>query len=260
MSKIFKRNSINVDEDNKVYIKHTGIDDIYHESEETPVVYDEDFSEPNPIEEKILDEARQKARLIIEEAQKTSTDILILADEKRQQIYTEAKTEGYNEGYSEGHKKGYDDGNSEGVNAYDELKDEVTKTLIELDEKRENLASEVEKDMVDLVIDIVSNITYNAFELREDLLTVLVRRGINNATIQNKVSIKVSEFDYDAVVKNFDEFTKLVDSSKEIEVLKDFSLQKNDCLLETEFGNINCGLDEQLNSIRESLYLILNDK
>lgn len=253
MSRIFKKNDIQVDTENKVFIKS--------QDKEKKTVTTENIEKVTPqkatyLASEILEKANLEANEIIDKAYIKKQQILNEANEQEKEVYEKARKLGYDDGYNEG----YDIGVVTAESSLDDLKQQANDELIQIEITKENLTYSVENDMVDLVNDIVKKLTYDALDLNPDLLAVLVKRGISNATIQDKVSIKVSEFDYDTVVENKEKFTKLIDSSKEIEILKDFSLRKNDCLLETEFGNIDCGLDQELTSIKESLYFILNDR
>lgn len=256
MSRIFKRNDIQVDTQNKVFIKSQD------EQEKTVASQKKDSNDKITTQKaaylasEILENANMEASQILDQALIKKQEILNEAHEQEKEILENARKLGYDDGYSEG----YDLGVVTAESSLDDLKQQANDELKEIAITKENLTYSVENDMVDLVIDIVQNLTYNAFDLKPDLLAVLVKRGISNATIEDRVAIKVSEFDYDTVIENKDKFTKLIDSSKNIEILKDFSLRKNDCLLETEFGNIDCGLDQELTSIKESLYFILNDR
>ncbi len=259
MSKIFKRNDINVDNDSKVVIKHKNLPEEVIKNYRSAR---EDGAEAISLEdvgaraEEMLATAKAKADHIVKTAKASADKIIDDATSKQSELYDIAKSNGYEDGY----KEGYDEGVIIGENSVSELIEQKEQELEEINKEKENLYHDAENEIIDLVNDIVSKVMYGAFELNPQLLTVLVKRGMDNATVQNKVSIKVSDVDYNNVAEHIDEFKKLIDSSKEVEILKDFSLLKNDCLIETEFGNINCGLDEQLRSIKESLYFILNDK
>ncbi len=260
MSRIFKRDSIQVDSDHKVIINHEDLPsnvrmvnnlDQQNEFDHTVAI-----EEAKEMADKIVQDALLEAENIKQKVNEESEKILRDIEEQRETTLENMKKVGYDEGY----QKGLDEGKIAGLEEYDSKISEATKEKEKNVAERESIFENAEKDIVELVIDMFNNLTYNAFQLNPELLSVLVKRGISSATIQKKVSIKVSSEDYDNVIKNIDKFEQLIDSSKEVEVLKDFSLMKNDCMLETEFGNINCGLDEQLSSLNESLYFILNDK
>ncbi len=259
MSRIYKRNDINVDLDNKVFIKHRNLPNNIQMSddfEESGFTQDEILKSANERADKILFTAHSKATEIENVAREEADNIISNANTIRDELFEDAKTTGF----EEGHKEGYDIGYEEANETLQGLIEEKEKELLDIKETRKTLIENAEKDTIDLIISIVDQISYGSIKLNPELYAVLVRRGIENATIQNKVSIKVSTADYDNVMKNYDTIIASVESTKEVEILKDFSLEEGNCMIETEFGNINCGLDEQLKSIKESLYFILNQK
>lgn len=259
MSKIFKKNNINVNGDNKVFIKHSV-------SEQNAILSTVDQDQNMPSSYEILQQAKNDANEIISNAKKQADKIMLDAkkesecivnntNKKQEEIIEKFKKIGYDEGYELGHKEG----SVKGIEQSKKLEEEANDILLSAKEEKESIISSIEEDTVSLIAHIVDEITYGAFSLNSDMIILLIRRGMENATIQNKVTIKVSVKDYDTVIKNIDEINKLVDSTKEVEVLKDFTLLENDCVLETEFGNINCGLDVQLKSLKESLFFTLNN-
>ncbi len=250
MSKIFKASRISIDEYNKVLIK---ADKIIPKNREEKVA--DDVEQEVDIES-ILEKSKTEANKIVETANNERESIINKANEEKEEIIAKAEKEGYDTGY----KKGYDEGVVAGAGTYNDLNSEVEEKIKDYNTKRENLFIEAEEEVVEVIVDVIENLTLSLFELNPDLVRILVKKGLMSATIQNKVSIKVSDEDYNYVLENKDELRKYLDSSKEIEILKDFSLMKNDCMLETEFGNINCGLDQQLSSVKESIYSIFKNR
>ncbi len=259
MSRIYKRNDINVDLDNKVFIKHRNLPNniqMNDDYENDGLSQEDVLNAANERADKILFNAHSKATEIENAAREQAENIIDEANTTRDELFEDAKTIGHEEGYREGYDIGYEEANS----SLQDLIAEKEKELAEIKATRDILFENAEKDTIDLIISIVDQISYGSIKLNPELYAVLVRRGIENATIQNKVSIKVSGDDYDSVMENYDTIIKSVESTKEVEILKDFSLEEGNCMIETEFGNINCGLDEQMKSIKESLYFILNQK
>ncbi len=166
---------------------------------------------------------------------------------------------GYEEGFEQGKKSGFDEAKLE-VEKENQFKlEEIEQQKEEVLQSKKTLEADLEKDIVDLVNNICLNVLNNALKLNKEMLNVLIIRGLQKATILDKVIIKVSEEDFENVNLEKESFSKTLDSSISIEIVKDFTLKKNDCILETEYGNINCGLNEQYNSIKENLYYILNN-
>lgn len=252
MSKIFKRDDIKVDDNRKVFIKHSS-----NKNNSITSSITQSTADPYEIKkaEDILDKLKEEAENLKIDAQKTAENIISNATKKEEILYEQYKKNGYDEGY----EAGYNEGKLSGETEINKIKEQIQKDGLEIQNKKNNIFKNTEIEIVDLIVDIVDNILYKEIQLNPELIIFLIRRGIENSTIQNKATIKICSEDYDVVAQNIEEIKKMVDGSKEIEVLKDFGLSKNDCIIETEFGNINCGLDLQIKSLKESMFFILNN-
>jgi len=49
-----------------------------------------------------------------------------------------------------------------------------------------------------------------------------------------------------------------VEGGAEVEIVKDLSLGKAECIIETPYGSVDCSLEGQIEQMRESLMMILN--
>lgn len=90
----------------------------------------------------------------------------------------------------------------------------------------------------------------------QNVLTHLIRMGMQEISLQGDLIIRVSEQDLDFVLQNKSKLTEELSEKLTIEVLKDKNLQKNQCIIETIMGNIECSLDVQLKGITDELTLI----
>lgn len=84
----------------------------------------------------------------------------------------------------------------------------------------------------------------------------LVKMGIEEIQLQGDMVIHVSEEDFDIVFANKQQLSSEISEKLSVEVLKDTKLKKNDCLIETIMGTINCGLGVQMEDLKNELELI----
>ena len=91
---------------------------------------------------------------------------------------------------------------------------------------------------------------------KEETLIHLVRMGLQEISLQGDLIIRVSEEDLNYVLEHKAELTEELSEKLTIEVLKDKALKKNQCIIETVMGNIECSLDVQLKGIVDELRLI----
>lgn len=280
MSKILKANSIKVDSDNKINIEipNFGSNAMFNQKVE-PVqkvnhaidfqnfdelsatddtlvdgfsfdeYLDDNRSEQNPDEiiknanaeaEKIIEDANAKAESII-------NDALQSANSQKEEIFENAKNDGY--------KSGMDMAEQEIAS----LKEEAQQIRDDAISEKEQMLDSVEGEVVGLISDIVQKLLSKTLNIDNSIIFNLIKQGLSQTTITGQVFIRVCYDDYENVLENKDEFSDFIDSNTSLEVVKDMSLNKGDCVIETPFGNIDCSLSQQFEGLKNSLYYILGN-
>lgn len=227
------------------------------------------------IYEALLEEAREKYDKIIKDAMKTSEEIINSAYEKSeevlnnthkraQDIFKESEIKGYEIGHKKGYKEGYDDGYYKG---YKEGKEDSKKLISQaLDikkeyiDKRNYLLKDVEKDLIQLVISVYEKVLYEKVEEDEELIVSLILNGIDNLEISQKLTIIVSEEDYEAVKKSKDIILAKASLVDEIDIRINSDMVRGDCVLETSKGNVDVSINNQLKEIKDLLLTIMNNE
>lgn len=227
------------------------------------------------IYEALLEEAREKYDEIIKDAMKTSEEIINSAYEKSeevlnnthkraQDIFKESEIKGYEIGHKKGYKEGYDDGYYKG---YKEGKEDSKKLISQaLDikkeyiDKRNYLLKDVEKDLIQLVISVYEKVLYEKVEEDEELIVSLILNGIDNLEISQKLTIIVSEEDYEAVKKSKDIILAKASLVDEIDIRINSDMIRGDCVLETSKGNVDVSINNQLKEIKDLLLTIMNNE
>lgn len=227
------------------------------------------------IYEALLEEAREKYDKIIKDAMKTSEEIINSAYEKSeevlnnthkraQDIFKESEIKGYEIGHKKGYKEGYDDGYYKG---YKEGKEDSKKLISQaLDikkeyiDKRNCLLKDVEKDLIQLVISVYEKVLYEKVEEDEELIVSLILNGIDNLEISQKLTIIVSEEDYEAVKKSKDIILAKASLVDEIDIRINSDMVRGDCVLETSKGNVDVSINNQLKEIKDLLLTIMNNE
>lgn len=227
------------------------------------------------IYEALLEEAREKYDKIIKDAMKTSEEIINSAYEKSeevlnnthkraQDIFKESEIKGYEIGHKKGYKEGYDDGYYKG---YKEGKEDSKKLISQaLDikkeyiDKRNYLLKDVEKDLIQLVISVYEKVLYEKVEEDEELIVSLILNGIDNLEISQKLTIIVSEEDYEAVKRSKDIILAKASLVDEIDIRINSDMIRGDCVLETSKGNVDVSINNQLKEIKDLLLTIMNNE
>ncbi len=201
---------------------------------------------------------------IVDAARQEGDKIIRKAKEKAEVLFEDAKKKGLElgiqQGIEDGKKEGYTVGYTDGLKEVEDLKKEALQIIEDAKLEKIQILDEAEVETVEVIKDIIGNFFDVIYDIDDNVIIHLIRRGLRNATILETVTIKVSEEDYNDVVSQVDEFKKLVDSNKKIEIVKDFNLDVSDCVIDTEFGSIDCSLKDIKNSINKNLTMILNDR
>ena len=199
---------------------------------------------------KMITKAGIEANEITTNAKKHAEEIIskakIQSEEDAKKTIEEAKAQGYAEG------------REQGVAEADALKAEAQKLYDKAQTEREETIKNIEPDMVALVMKVVKKLTGDIAVIKPELVVNLIKQGLADATLTGSINIRVSKQDYDAVLAAKDEILSFAEGANGLDILKDLSLNKSDCIIETPFGIIDTSLDGQYSALKDDLYLALS--
>ena len=169
----------------------------------------------------ILEDARKQAEDILEDAKKQAEDIL-----------KDAKENGY--------KEGYEKGTIESKQKSDDLQTKLEADYKSMSEKLQNEYDEkyqvMESELVDTLMEVFSKVTLTIAEDKKDLVLLLIQRTLKDADANKDFLIRVSDVDYGFVMNSIDKLYDCVSLDSKIEVVRDNTLKKNQCIIETDAG------------------------
>jgi len=192
---------------------------------------------------------------IIKKTQKDAELILINAKNEAEKILNDYKNKGYEEGYKEGYHKGFEKGELEANSIIEEAK-HIKEDIIK---EKERLYKEFESDMISLIVQSVEKIIDINLEENKDLILNLIKKGLENYNNFEKVTVRISENDYENVIKNKEKLLRTVEFIDDINIIKDLSLKKGDCIIDTNSGVINSGIYTQLEAFKNIIVGVLNE-
>lgn len=189
----------------------------------------------------ILEDARKQAEDILEDAKKQAEDIL-----------KDAKENGYREGYEKG--------TIESKQKSDDLQTKLEADYKSMSEKLQNEYDEkyqvMESELVDTLMEVFSKVTLTIAEDKKDLVLLLIQRTLKDADANKDFLIRVSDVDYGFVMNSIDKLYDCVSLDSKIEVVRDNTLKKNQCIIETDAGAFDCSLDIQLEGLISEIKLL----
>lgn len=213
---------------------------------------DEVFTEPGLSPEvkadNILQEAELKAKAMRRKAEAEAAELLREAQADAEQQATGIKEEARRTGYDEGYNKG--------VAEAEVLKQNAQQVLDDAKAEREKIIQSIEGDMVELMQKLLQKLLTNSAYINPNIILYLIRQGLSGATLSGDITIHVSPVDYPVVLQGKDDILTHTQGVMAVDIVKDLSLGQSDCIIETAFGTIDCGLDQQFKALQEDLYHI----
>ena len=188
----------------------------------------------------ILEEARAEAARITEEARS-------LMEAEKNKVLTEAGENGYREGLIKAGEEA------------EALRREYREKEAELESFYRQQIEEMEPKLVDAITDIYQHIFDVELSNHKEILLNLLRSALKGAGGRDFL-IHVSREDYIYISENRTKLLEVLPSRCELDVVEDQSLAVNECLIETEGGMIDCGLDTQMTELKQNLRLLARTK
>lgn len=250
LSNIIKSPVVKLNREKAVYID-IKLNHVKQEIYSTDIIFEENSIENSTenSKENILMQAEQDAQKIILDAEEKAALILDKAkndaESKKSNIEQEARQRGYDEGYKKGSK--------ESERLYYQAKAELDNALKE----KQKIIDEIEPKMIDLILDICEKILGNTIRTNEQSILHLIRKGFSEVKDNgDQIVVRVSEHDYKTVLEFKEDISDSFGFSGKIDIVKDFSLKLGDCIIESQFGNIDCSLGTQFKALRQELLFI----
>lgn len=251
MSKIFKSSRVVLDD--KTFVLSTKLNEPVSISELDEMTASEGFN-PSEAVNQLLEEARREANQILEDAdreyeqkmlnaQNSSDSIVSNAYDQAKGIMEQAKAEGYQDGYN----RGVDDSQEIAKQIVDEallIKDEWL-------QMRQTIMKDAEVEMVGIVIEAIEKILEYKVETDQTLIESLIKQGIGRVTKSHLVSIRVSNEDYNHALSVKPMIIATSDKIEDIEIKRDPTLENGSCIIDTDSGSIDSGIQTQLEQIKK---------
>lgn len=188
-----------------------------------PVVHELDLEQLRIQEEEILNQAREEAEIIRDEAR--------------------------NEGYENGFLEGRQAAEAELAEKNRLLEEEFALKTAQLENEYAQKKAELEPELVEVLLDVFSKITYTIADNKRDLVLSLVNGVLRNTEMSKEYLIKVSEVDYNFLVANKELINKGTAKDVKIDVCVEPQLKRNQCVIESDLGVFDCSLDIQLENL-----------
>ena len=162
--------------------------------------------------------------------------------------FEEAKQNGYYEGCSKA--------DAEIEKKQQELETEYNKKKSELENEYNELKDSIEPELVEVITDVFRKVTGVVTEDNHDIILHLINDVMHNADASRDFVIKVSPDDYSFLINNQGKIYCAMSREVNIDIVEDVTLERNQCMIETNTGIFNCSLDIELNKLINNIKLL----
>lgn len=195
-----------------------------------------------------LENANAEAERIIEEARLQAEQIIADANKNADAAFEEAKQNGY----YEGNEKAQEEMNIKQA----QLEVEFDNKRKELEQEYNNLKESIEPELVEVITDVFRKVTGVVAEDNQEIILHLINDVMHNADGSRDYVIKVSPDDYKFLVNNQGKIYCAMSREVNIDIVEDATLERNQCMIETNTGIFNCSLDIELNNLIKNIKLL----
>lgn len=207
--------------------------------------------------EQVSNEVLQQEQEILRTAKEEAEEILSDANKQADDIRVRAEEEGYNDGHAKGLMKAQEE--------IEQQKQELARHYQELESKLNadytGQKEQLETELVNVLTDIYSHVLGISLQDQEDLILNLLRKTMAQMDSSNHYIIHVSHEDIMSLKEAKEELSKASGiPADHMEIIEDNTVGNNGCMIESDFGIFDCGLDTQLNLLRKQLCLLSYQK
>ncbi|MCR5252363.1 MAG: flagellar assembly protein FliH [Treponema sp.] len=189
--------------------------------------------------------AESDAQEILTKARTDAEQIIAEAEAKKSQLETEA----HENGFEAGRKAGYEDGVAE-VNRLIERMHKMVESVMQ---RREEILSETESQIVELVILMARKVIKILSESQKNVVMANTLAALKKVKTRGKVTLRVNLEEVKLTTDHIQEFIQHVENIEAIKVLEDSSVEKGGCIVETDFGAIDARISSQLTELENKI-------
>ncbi len=186
----------------------------------------------------LKNDAEAEAREIVKKAQEEAESLRAKALSEHDDMNKNAYKEGFDKGREEGFKTGKDE--------VTRLTERTHKILEAVMARREEILSETEQQIVELVVLMTRKVVKLISDNQKSVVMANVLQALKKVKGRGDVTLRVNLSDVKLTTEHVQDFIKQVENVKGITVVEDSTVDKGGCVVETDFGAIDARISSQL--------------
>ncbi|MBS4203786.1 flagellar assembly protein FliH [Lederbergia citrea] len=206
--------------------------------------------------EEILQDAEQKAKKVLDEANHHASQLLSQV-QQQQGEWEQKKQELINQAYEEGLQIGINEGRVNGYSEYEKLILQA-KEVVELSKSAfHEHVSDAESTILELAITAAERIIHSSLAEDHEKFLPIVKKAIKEAREFKEVQIHVHPLQYDLLIAEKKDLDAIFPSNTQCFIYPDAELEEYACFIESENGRIDASISSQLVELKKQLMELL---
>ncbi len=184
----------------------------------------------------------------MEEIEQMKEAAMAEIEEMKAQIFEDARIEGRDAGY----QQGYEEGRTQ-------AEEELNAKQAQLDAAMERYnvdVADMEPQIVEKLTGIYEHVFHVDLSENREIILHLLDKAIHGIDTGRSVTIRASREDYPYINMQKKRILAGISNNVTVEVVEDSSLKQNECLIETDNGVFDCGVDVELHALSKTLQLL----
>jgi flagellar assembly protein FliH len=185
------------------------------------------------------------------ELNELSSEALQKTKDQAAKIQEEARKQGY----QEGHEEGYQAGTQAVRERFTSSMDALQSLVDELSGVREKTYPLLEREMVEMVTALVRKVIHLELKSKQGGIRAIVRLAIESVMDRESLIIKIHPDDHKELEDYGRELIQLFHDIKNVAFESHASVPRGNCVVESNFGTVEAGLDHLDGQIEKILHL-----
>lgn len=200
-----------------------------------------------------LEEIKAQAQEMLDDAQAQ-------IDEMREAAKREIEMQ-RRQAVEEGNRQGYDVGHQQAMAEMDDIRQALLDEKRQLEEEYDRMVENLEPRFIDTITEVYSHIFGIELAENRDILVHLIDATLRRVESSRTFIVHVSQEDYPFVNMQKQELMEGATAGKGmVEIIEDIALGQGACLIETDGGIFDCGIDTQLQALTNKLRVLSFEK
>jgi len=148
---------------------------------------------------------------------------------------------------------GYELGREEVESQVESIAESLLKSLEELGGFRARLRARYERELLELALGVARKVVQQELAERPEIWLGMIREAVHRAVDRERITVRVPAALAAFLREKLPELRAALDEVKEFELAEDPSLAEGGCVIESRFGEIDIGVDTQLEATERAL-------